>query len=108
VRLAGCRQREHAAVLRGAELLRVRSEAPALDHDEWYAEELEGCAVSDGGCVVGRVVRLLALPSCEALEVERAGVAEGPLLVPLVSDAVRAVDIETRSIDVSLRFLGET
>jgi hypothetical protein len=27
--------------------------------------------------------------------------------VPLVSDAVRGVDLERRSIDVDLRFLGE-
>ena len=36
----------------------------------------------------GTVRRLLALPSCEVLEVERAGA--GDLLVPLVRDAVRA------------------
>jgi ribosomal 30S subunit maturation factor RimM len=30
-----------------------------------------------------------------------------PLLVPLVSDAVRAVDVAGKSIDVDLRFLGE-
>jgi 16S rRNA processing protein RimM len=50
------------------------------------------------------VVRLLGLPSCEVLEVERSG---GPLLVPLVSDAVRSVDVAARRIDVDLRFLGE-
>jgi ribosomal 30S subunit maturation factor RimM len=50
------------------------------------------------------VSRLLALPSCEVLEVERAG---EPLLVPLVSDAVRAVDLERRTIEIDLRFLGE-
>ena len=45
----------------------------------------------DGDRAVGTVRRLLALPSCEVLEVERAGGA-GELLVPLVSDAVREVD----------------
>jgi ribosomal 30S subunit maturation factor RimM len=29
------------------------------------------------------------------------------LLVPLVTDAVREVDLERRTIDVDLRFLGE-
>ena len=33
--------------------------------------------------------------------------AEADLLVPLVSDAVRAVDIERREIEIDLRFLGE-
>ena len=50
--------------------------------------------------------RLLALPSCEVLEVARAG-GETDLLVPLVSDAVRSVDLERREIDVDLAFLGE-
>ena len=53
---------------------------------------------------VGVVRRLLALPSCEALEVAREG--EDDLLVPLVRDAVRAVDPDARRVDVDLRFLG--
>ena len=55
---------------------------------------------------MGEVRRLLALPSCEVLEVARpGGVAD--LLVPLVKDAVRAVDTARRVIDVDLEFLGE-
>ena len=60
----------------------------------------------DGGQEVGTVARLLALPSCEVLEVARPGDAPD-LLVPLVSDAVRSVDLERREIDVDLRFLGD-
>ena len=52
------------------------------------------------------VRRLLALPSCECLEVERAG-GGGDLLVPLVRDAIRGVDVSAGRIDVDLRFLGE-
>jgi hypothetical protein len=48
---------------------------------------------------------LRALPSCEVLEVAR--VAGGELLVPLVADAVRRVDVAARRIDVDLAFLGE-
>jgi 16S rRNA processing protein RimM len=67
---------------------------------------LEGCAVRDGDEEVGVVSRLLGLPSCEVLEVARA--AGGPaLLVPLVTDAVREVDLERGVIDIDLRFLGE-
>jgi len=54
---------------------------------------------------VGTVRRLVELPSCEMLEVERAG--GGELLVPLVTDAVREIDLDRRAIDVDLRFLGE-
>jgi 16S rRNA processing protein RimM len=59
----------------------------------------------DGATRVGTVRRLLAYPSCELLEVERDSAAL--LLVPLVRDAVRAVDVEARRIEVSLAFLGE-
>ncbi len=80
--------------------------APELGPDEWWAEDLAGCAVHDGDRVVGTVRRLLELPSCEVLEVERTD-GRGDLLVPLVTDAVREVDLERRTIDVDLRFLGE-
>ncbi len=106
VRLEGHDDRPAAEALRGSELLVPRPEAPELGPDEWWAEDLEGCAVLDGEVVVGTVRRLLALPSCEVLEVARAP-GEADLLVPLVSDAVRRVDLERQAIDVDLSFLGE-
>ena len=106
VRLEGCEDRDAAVALRGEELLVPRSRAPDLDEDEWWADDLEGCAVRDGAREVGVVARLLALPSCEVLEVTRAGDAPD-LLVPLVRDAVRDVDLDERVIDVDLQFLGE-
>jgi 16S rRNA processing protein RimM len=107
VRLDGSEDRTAAEGLRGAQLLVPRHEAPELEPEEWWAEDLEGCAVRDGAQAVGTVQRLLALPSCEVLVVARAD--GGPeLLVPLVHDAVRSVDIDERLIDIDLRFLGET
>jgi 16S rRNA processing protein RimM len=105
LRLEGCEDRDDAVQLRGQELLVGRERAPELGEDEWWAEDLEGCAVHDARRAVGTVRRLLALPSCEVLEVER--VDGGDLLVPLVRDAVRAVDVQRREIDVDLQFLGE-
>src|SRR5579875_2463654 len=127
IRLEGCEDREAARALNGAELLVARVDAPELSEDEWWVEDLEGCAVYDGELVVGRVRRVLALPSCEVLEVERSGEGiaresaerqggepggERPrrteqLLVPLVVDAVRHVDVEARRIEIDLEFLGE-
>lgn len=106
VRLEGCEDRDAAVALRDQELTVGRGHAPALDDDEWWADDLEGCAVLDGCERVGVVSRLLALPSCEVLEVQRSDSA-GELLVPLVRDAVRAVDVQRREIDIDLRFLGE-
>ena len=106
LRLEGSEDREAAEALRGTDLLVPRSCAPDLDEEEWWAEDLIGCAVHDGGRAVGVVRRMLELPSCEVLEVAREG-EKSDLLVPLVTDAVRDVDIDARTIDVDLAFLGE-
>jgi 16S rRNA processing protein RimM len=90
VRLEGSARREDAEALRGA----------PLEAGEFWAHELVGCAVVDGGREVGVVARMVALPSCEALEV-------GDRLIPLVRDAIRSIDVAGRRIDVDLRFLGE-
>ena len=105
LRLEDHDSRAAAEALRGKDMLVARSEAPELGPDEWWAEDLVGCSVHDGGRVVGTVRQMLELPSCEVLEVERPG--RGELLVPLVTDAVREVDLDRRTIDVDLRFLGE-
>ncbi|MDQ6815976.1 MAG: ribosome maturation factor RimM [Actinomycetota bacterium] len=104
--LEGCADRAGAEALRGEELLAARADAPALDSDEWWAEDLEGCVVRDGARAVGTVTKMLTMPSCEVLQVRRDSGA-GELLVPLVADAVRAVDIDRGEIDVDLGFLGE-
>jgi 16S rRNA processing protein RimM len=105
LRLAGHSGREAAEALRGAPLSVPADRAPALEQDEYWAHELAGCAVFDGERRVGEVRRMLPLPSCEALEVELAG--GGELLVPMVRDAIRSVDVGARRIDVDLSFLGE-
>jgi 16S rRNA processing protein RimM len=106
VRLEGISGQAAAEALRGERLLALREQAPELSEDEWWAEELEGCAVRSGSREVGTVRRLVSLPSCEVLEVARDGGA-ADLLVPLVSDAVLSVDIDRREIEIDLGFLGE-
>jgi 16S rRNA processing protein RimM len=97
VRLAGCSSREDAESLRGADLY---VPPPPLEEDEYWARDLEGCVVVDGAREVGVVSRMVALPSCEALEV-------GDLLIPMVRDAIRSIDIEAARIDVDMGFVGE-
>ena len=104
IRLALIEDRGAAEALRGADLLCPQDAAPPLPEDEWWAEELEGCQVVAAGRQVGRVQRLVALPSCEALAVTRANGEE--ILLPLVSDAVLNVDVERSEIEVNPDFLG--
>ena len=104
LRFEGASSRDDALALRGAEITIARSD-DMLEEGEFWARDLEGCAVFDGDVPVGFVRRMSALPSVEVLEVDRPDGSE--LLVPMVRDCVRSVDIEARRIDVDLGFLGE-
>lgn len=105
VRLDSVEDRVTAEALRGMELLVAGADAPALGEDEWWAHELEGCAVVDGDAQLGVVTRLIELPSCEALEVRPAD-GGAAVLVPMVKDAVRRVEPARGRIEVDLDFLG--
>ena len=98
LRIAECASREEAEALRGTELRVPEAEAPPLEEGEYWAKDLEGCRVYDGEVEVGVVSKMVALPSCEALEV-------GDRLIPLVRDAIRSVDVQARRIDVDLGFV---
>jgi 16S rRNA processing protein RimM len=105
LRLEEVASREAAEELRGLELTVAAASAPRLDQDEWWAHELEGCEVRDGERVLGTVVRMIELPSCEALEVRPVGGGDA-VLVPMVRDAIRAIEPKQGRIDVNMSFLG--
>jgi 16S rRNA processing protein RimM len=115
VRLEGVEDRAAAEALRGSVLTVAEQDAPRLEEGEWWAHELEGCEVVDGEWRVGTVGRLIELPSCEALEVQREMIGSqptgshppAPLLVPMVKDAIRRVDVSAGRIEVDMSFLGE-
>ncbi len=104
LRLSGVEDRDAAARLRGQPLLVAARAVAPLGEGEYWAHELEGCEVWGGGARIGRVNRLLELPSCEALEVglDRGG----QVLVPMVHDAIRRLDPPAGRVDVDLGFLG--
>ena len=100
LRLAAFSSRTEIETVRGEPLWVEREALPPLDEDEFYADDLVGLRVVDGDREVGVVAKVRELPSCEVLEV-------GELLIPLIDDAVRAVDLSAGTIDVDLEFLGE-
>jgi 16S rRNA processing protein RimM len=103
IRIAGLDGRDDAEALHGQPLRVALEDAPPLEPGEWWAHELEGLTVTDGDMPVGTVRRMVELPSVEVLEVERPDGSE--LLVPMVGDAIRTLDVENRRVDVDLRFL---
>jgi 16S rRNA processing protein RimM len=96
IRLDGVDDREAAVALQGKVLLIDEGESP-LDEDEYLVSDLVGCEVPG----VGYVERVLDAPSCALLEVGHDGI-----LIPLISDAVKQVDLERRVIEVDREFLG--
>jgi 16S rRNA processing protein RimM len=106
VRLEGLEDRAAVEGLRGLELSVDHPQAPPLGQGEWWAHQLEGCEVFDGELHVGVVAHLRELPSCEVLEVRRND--GGEVLVPMVKDAIRRVDVSTKRIEVNVDFLGES
>jgi 16S rRNA processing protein RimM len=103
IRVEGCDTREAAEALHGSALRVALADAPPLEPGEWWAHELEGLAVTDGERAIGTVRRMVELPSVEALEVECPDGTE--LLVPMVGDAIRELDVAGRRVDVDLGFL---
>jgi 16S rRNA processing protein RimM len=105
VRVHGVEDRAGAEALRGQSLAVATAGAPPLAEGEWWSHELEGCVVLDGERHVGTVIRMIELPSCEALEVARE--TSGPLLVPMVKDAIRSVDVAAGRIEVNMSFVED-
>ena len=95
LKLDGVADRESAAALTGRSL-EVADDRPPLDEGEWLAADLVGCEVTG----LGTVERVIGGPSCDVLELD-----DGTL-VPLVKDAVRAIDPGARRIEVDRHFLG--
>jgi 16S rRNA processing protein RimM len=105
VRFAEINDRAGAEALRGLTLTVAARDAPELADGEWWAHQLEGCVVVDGERTVGTVTGVIELPSCEALEVQPQAGGQA-LLLPMVKDAIRAVDPSTAKIDVDMDFIG--
>jgi 16S rRNA processing protein RimM len=89
IRLAGI---DDPRPLRGETLL-VEDE---LAEGEWLASDLVGLSVPG----MGTVARVMDSPSCSVLELE-----DGTL-IPLVTDAVREIDLDAGEIHVNREFLG--
>jgi len=88
-------------VERGAQLAVPVSELPALEPDSYYAFELVGLeVVDDSDEPLGRVVEVHPGVANDNLELD------GGVLVPLVEDAIRTIDVDARRIVVRRGFLS--
>ena len=96
VKIEGVDDRTAAEALRGETLL-VLGGREELGAEQWYDDDLIGCRVEG----LGEVRAVLHGPSCDVLEV-----GDKAVLVPLIHDAVKRVDLEAGEIEVDLAFLN--
>jgi 16S rRNA processing protein RimM len=87
---------------RGAELAVRRETLPAAEAGSYYVADLVGMEVVEvGGVALGVVRDVLPGPANDALELDTG------LLLPLVEDCVRKIDLATRRVLVARGFLGD-
>ncbi len=89
-------------VERGAELTVPRAELPELPADEYYVFELVGLEVVDeAGAPLGHVQDVQPYPANDILALDTG------LMLPLVEDCVRQVDVPGRRIVVASEFAAQ-
>lgn len=86
-------------VERGAELSVTREALPRLDADSFYVADLVGLVVEEEGRERGIVRDVLPGAANDNLELDNG------LLVPLVEDAIAAIDLERRRIVLNAGFI---
>lgn len=107
VRVAGVDSREEAGELIGAGLYIPFSRLALPAEGTYYSHQVEGCEVYQGDVLVGVVAALResrANPYLEVVPVE----AEKPVLIPFVRDAILAIDVEGRRIEIGQGFIQVT
>jgi 16S rRNA processing protein RimM len=104
VKLEEADGRTGAEALRGEAIEVPRADVGALPEGEFLVDDLVGCAVVDGTRAVGTVRDVLLLPATDVLEV--APDDGDALLVPLIADAVRSIDVDARRIDIDMGFVS--
>ena len=100
LKLAGCDDRNAAEALRGQLLQVAVADAPAPGEGEFYYYQLMGLQVwTEEGEHLGEVGEILRTGGNEVLIVEGSG---GEVLLPMIEDVVRQVDLTAGRIMVHL------
>lgn len=101
IRLAGVRHRDQAEALRDALVEVPESDRANLDQNEYYLDEIEGCAVVDpNGTSIGVLREVLQPGANDVYVVTRQDHAD--LLIPAIPDVVLEVRIADHTIVVDI------
>jgi 16S rRNA processing protein RimM len=104
LQFASITDRDVASTLTGSTLRMRRSDLPALGPGEYYIEDLVGCSASDveatDGSTLGTVTAIFSNGAQSVLTISRPRGEE--LLVPLVAEHLREVDVKARKIKIAV------
>lgn len=100
----GVEDMDGAEALRGALLGLAARDLPSPGEEEYYHFDLEGLSVIDAetGEALGRVQRVEEMPASEMLLIQPATAGEKAFRVPFVQAFVGQVDLQARTVQVSL------
>jgi 16S rRNA processing protein RimM len=99
VKLAGLDDRDQASAHRGRYLELQDDALRQLPAGRWYHHDLVGLAVAtEGGADLGTLVEVVTAPANDVWVVRR---GRDEHLVPVIRDAVLAVDLEARRVTVA-------
>ena len=101
VRFDAARDRDEAETLTGLYVYGAAADAPALAPDTYYVHQLVGCQVTTvAGQAVGRVSDVLETGAADVLYVTPPGGGR-EILLPLIGDVVRQVDVDAARIVIT-------
>lgn len=106
IRLEGAYTRSDARDLAGAQLFIPASRLAEPEPGAYYAFQLEGCEVYEGGRLVGVVATLIEPPKGNPYLAVDPGGEGPPVHIPFVSQVVTGIDLERQRIDIVEGFLG--
>ena len=100
-KLAGCDDRDQAALFRGRQVAVAREQFPAAGANEFYWADLIGLkVVNENGEELGTVSRVLETGANDVLVVQAADENARERLIPFVEQVVKEVDLAGRVIRV--------
>ncbi len=99
LRLKGIEKIEEVIPLIGKEILVKREDLPPLDSGEYYWADLVGMKVeTDKGKIIGKIKSIFSTGANDVIIVEG---KKGEILLPVIEDVIKNVDLEKNVIKVS-------
>ncbi|MDF1513840.1 MAG: ribosome maturation factor RimM [Anaerolineae bacterium] len=99
LKLVGCTSRDEVEALRGELIYVTIDQAMPLEEDEFYHYQVIGLeARTESGEILGEIVDVLRPPKANEIFVVHG--VRGEILIPVIAEAVRGIDLEAGIVTV--------